>query len=285
MIAQPAPFCSRQNVWLLTAAVHFFYRTGTFAQKTILLGILLFSYSVWRFAFERGNPVLYAMVFLMLGLALRDSPNMVLRDASLIFVAISAGLKLYPALFGFIWIAQKRYKEAARLVAYGLLAFFVPFLFVDHFSSYVHTFVRYLDKRIYSHASVWGLVMGRLGDDRYTQLLCRMIVFAIILWALFLLFVDGVNWKTITVLMATQTAIIPEQYVYGYVFIAIPLVCFLNEAGERKIDYVYSVLFAALFTMPPLPLFGGRGRLMVWIWAILLIVVSVDELLCLRHSK
>ena len=273
-------------VWLLVIAVHLFYHTGTFTEKMILLGIFIFSYSVWGFAFERGNLVLYAMVFLMLGLALRDSSNQALREAALIFVAISAGFKLYPAIFGFLWIAEKRYREAARLVLYGLLAFFVPFLFVDHFKNYLSTFTQYLDKKVYSHASVWGLIVGRLGDDRYTQMLCRIIVAAIILWALFLLFADGVNWKTVTLLMATQTTIIPEQYVYGYVFIAIPLICFLNEAGKRKIDCVYAALFAALFTMPPLSVSGGgRGRLMVWIWAALLILVSADELICLRRRK
>lgn len=272
-------------VWLLTIAIHVFYKAGNFSKKMILLAILIFSYSIWGFAFERGNLVLYAMVLLMLGLALRDSPNKVLRELALVFVAISAGFKLYPALFGFLWIAEKRYKEAARLMLYGLLAFFVPFLFVSNFTNYLNTFRGYLDKRVYSHASVWGLVIGRLGDDKYTQMLCRSIVVAIVLWALLLLFIDGINWKTVTLLMATQTTIIPEQYVYGYVFIAIPLVCFLNEAGERKVDYAYAVLFAALFTMPPVSFFGGRGRLMVWIWAILLIAVSVDEIRIIFHIK
>ena len=269
--------------WLFMIAVHVFYKTGTFLKKSVLAGIFLFSYSVWGFAFERGNMVLYAMVFLMFGLALRDSPNKTLREAALLFVAVSAGFKLYPALFGFLWIAEKRYKEAARLVLYGLLSFFLPFLFVDSFKNYFHTFTQYLDKRYYSHASVWGMLINSFGDNRYTQMLCRGIVVAIILWALFALFADGVNWKTITLLMATQTTIIPEQYVYTYVFIIIPLICFLNEAGKRKIDYVYALLYAVMFTMPPI--IGGRGRMIVWTWMFLLIMVSVDELIFLIRKR
>lgn len=273
-------------VWLLRIAVHNYYK-GTFLKETVLLGILLGSYLTWGFAFERGNLVLYAMVFLMLGLALRDSPNKILREASLIFVAVSAGFKLYPALFGFLWIAEKRYKEAARLVLYGLLAFFVPFFFVDSFTNYLSTFMQYLDKKMYSHASVWGIIINTFGDNRYTQVLCRGIVAVIILWALFSLFADGINWKTITLLMATQTMIIPEQYIYTYVFIMVPLVCFLNEAGRGKIDYLYAVLFAAMFTAPPI-LVGGRGRMIFWIWMLLLAVVSLDEMISLikiRVSK
>lgn len=268
--------------WLLMIAIHTFYKTGIFLEKTVLIGIFLFSYSVWGFAFERGNMVLYALVFLMIGLALRNSSNKILRELSMIFVAISAGFKLYPALFGFLWIAEKRYKEAARLILYGLACFFLPFPFVDSFSNYLNTFTQYLDKKMYSHASIWGAVINTFGDNKYTQMLCRGLVVLIILWALFLLFADGINWKTIALLTATQTTIIPEQYVYTYVFIIIPLILFLDEINKRKIDYVYAVLFACLFTMPPL--LGGRGRLMVWIWTILLIMVSVDELVLLANK-
>lgn len=194
-------------VWLLRIAVHNYYK-GTFLKETVLL---------------------------MLRLALRDSPNKILREAALIFVAVSAGFKLYPALFGFLWIAEKRYKEAARLVLYGLLAFFVPFFFVDSFTNYLSTFIQYLDKKMYSHASVWGMIINIFGDNRYTQVLCRGIVAVIILWALFSLFADGINWKTITLLMATQTMTIPEQYIYTYVFIMISLVFFLmKQAGEKS---------------------------------------------------
>lgn len=272
-------------VWLLGAGIYTYYKTNSYMKKQVLLGIFLFSYSIWGFAFERGNLVLYAMVFLMLGLALKDSPNKLLREAALIFVAVSAGFKLYPALFGFIWIAEKRYKEAARLVIYGLLAFFVPFLFVDSFTNYIHTFVQYLDKGMYSHASIWSAVFELFGNNQYTQLLCRLIVAAIILGSLFFIFVDGINWKTITLLMATQTVMIPEQYVYTYVFIMIPLICFLNEAGKRKIDYAYAVLFSTLFTLPPI-FEGGRGRLMVWMWGGgLWTAVLMDEIIFLVRRK
>lgn len=90
------------------------------------------------------------------------------------------------------------------------------------------------------------------------------------------MFVNGISWKTIALLVATQTTIVPEQYVYTYVFIMIPLICFINEAGHRKVDFIYAFLFAALFSMPPV--LGGRGRLMVFIWAVLLIMLFADEL-------
>lgn len=272
-------------VWLFMIAVHVFYQAGSFTKESILTGILLFSYLMWGFAFERGNLVLYATVFLMFGLALRDSPNKILRELSLIMVAVSAGFKLYPALFGFLWIAEKRYREAARMVVYGLASFFVPFLFVDSFANYLRTFMQYLDKKMYSHASVWGVVLGTFGDNRYTQMICRVLAVVIILWALYAVFVEGSNWRTLTLLVSTQTMIIPEQYVYTYVFIVIPLICFLKEAGKRRIDYLYAFLFAALFTMPPIVDGGGRGRQTFWIWLLIYVIVSLDEMVVLVKKR
>lgn len=131
------------------------YKTNSNLKKNIMIGVLLFSYPFFLYAFERGNPVMYTMFFLWGGIVLKDSNSKFLRELGLIFVAISAGFKLYPALFGFIWLAEKRYKEAVRLVIYGLMAFFIPFLFVGNFTSYLSTFVLYLDKKVYSQTSVW----------------------------------------------------------------------------------------------------------------------------------
>lgn len=266
--------------YLLNIAVNLFYKEGTLCQKYVLLGIFITSSTIWGFAFERGNLVIYAMVFLMLGLALRDSTNKVLREIALICTAASAGFKLYPALFGFLWIAEKRYKEAGRLIIYGLIAFFAPFPFIDGFKHYVHTFIGYLNKNSFSYTSIWGSAFRILGDNEYTRLLCRGIVIVIIGWALFLLFADGVNWKTITILTATHTIILPEHYIYTYVFIAIPLICFLNETNKLKIDYIYAVLFALVFSIPPLG--GGGGAHGIYhAWLTLLIIVSVDEIVFL----
>jgi hypothetical protein len=51
------------------------------------------------------------------------------RETALFLFAIAAALKLYPAVFGILYLVKKRYKEAGRLIIYGFLFFFVPFVF------------------------------------------------------------------------------------------------------------------------------------------------------------
>ena len=270
---------------LFTLAVSLLYKTTDNVKKNILTFLLLFSYPFLGCAFERGNPVIYAMVFLMLGIALKDSKNVIFRELSLICVAVSAGFKLYPALFGFIWIAEKRYKEAFRMIIYGLIAFFVPFIFVGNFSSYVETFFMYLNKNMYSKTSVWGSCFLIFGDNEHTQILCRVIIIMLIVWVILCLLINGVNWKTIALLTSTQTMIIPESYVYTYVFIAIPLIMFFNENGKRRIDNVYAVLFALVFTIPPFLEIQSAVLIGIYIsWVLLLFLISIDELIVLRKK-
>lgn len=78
---------------------------------------------------EQGNIVLLPMMLLAVAALWRDSENKVKRELALIFIAVAAGIKVYPAIFGIIYLTEKRYKEAIRLIIYGILFFFVPFVF------------------------------------------------------------------------------------------------------------------------------------------------------------
>lgn len=56
------------------------------------------TYSI-LFAVERGNIIILAFVFLMYFVAFFESENKVLKEMALLSLAVSAGLKLYPAEF------------------------------------------------------------------------------------------------------------------------------------------------------------------------------------------
>ena len=65
----------------------------------------------------------------MFALYLKDRSSAASREAALILIAMAAGIKLYPAIIGVIYLREKRFKEAIRLVIYGLIIFLVPFAF------------------------------------------------------------------------------------------------------------------------------------------------------------
>ncbi|MBQ9783212.1 MAG: DUF2029 domain-containing protein [Clostridia bacterium] len=45
-------------------------------------------------------------------------------------IAVAAGIKLYPAIFGLLYVKEKRWSETLRLIAYGVLFFVVSFAFL-----------------------------------------------------------------------------------------------------------------------------------------------------------
>lgn len=91
---------------------------------------MLFSYGM-LYAYERGNIVTIVIVCCMFFVYYRNSSNKVLSELALLALAIAAGLKIYPALFGILLLYDKQYVKAFRTVIYGIAMFILP-VFIFH---------------------------------------------------------------------------------------------------------------------------------------------------------
>ncbi len=115
--------------------VLFLYATGLYFKeqnvkyRLLLPTALLFSYPFLCTSVQRGNVVMLVAVFLMIAWAWMDSAKKGRQEAAMLFIAAAAGFKLYPALTGIVYLKKKEWKKAARLILYGMVAVFVPFLF------------------------------------------------------------------------------------------------------------------------------------------------------------
>ena len=107
-------------------------RTASKIGSFLTSFFLMMSFPI-LYCIQRGNVALLAMLLTAFFVFYKNSDNKVLREISYIALAVAAGFKIFPALFGLLLIFDKKYKEAARLVVYGLLAFFVPFAFYGGF--------------------------------------------------------------------------------------------------------------------------------------------------------
>lgn len=90
----------------------------------------IFSYGV-LYAYERGNIIIVVLICSMFFVFFKDSTNKLIAELALIMLAIAAGMKLYPAFFGFILLYDKQYAKALRAIIYGVLIFVLP-AFVFH---------------------------------------------------------------------------------------------------------------------------------------------------------
>lgn len=104
-------------------------------QASIFSFMMIISYPV-MFCLERGNILILSVACAMFFIFFKDSENAVVREISYISLAVSAGIKLYPAIFGLTLIVEKKYKEALRLMLYGVIVVVFPIIFfLEEFKS------------------------------------------------------------------------------------------------------------------------------------------------------
>jgi hypothetical protein len=91
--------------------------------------LALFVSGIFLCSLERGNLIYVSVVGLLFFVMFYKHKNPIFREFSYLALAIAAGLKIYPAIFGVLLLYEKRYWDAFRLMLYGIVIFFVPFLF------------------------------------------------------------------------------------------------------------------------------------------------------------
>lgn len=96
-------------------------------KRLLLLAAFLVSMPT-VYAFERGNIILFAVGLCAWFLLGYRSESALMRELSFLALAAAAALKIFPAMLGLLLLAEKRYRDALRLVLYGLLFAFLPFL-------------------------------------------------------------------------------------------------------------------------------------------------------------
>lgn len=108
-------------------------------RRLLTLGLIL-SMPFFLGALERGNSALCVAGLLTIVMQWRKSQSKRKREAALLLIAVSAGLKVYPCFLGILYLKERRWREAERLVIYGIVLFFAPFLFFGGISGLIRYF-------------------------------------------------------------------------------------------------------------------------------------------------
>ncbi len=237
------------------------------AKYTLLLPTsLLFSYPLLCTAIQRGNVILLAAIFLALAWFFMDSESRVKRELALILIAAASGFKLYPALTGLVYIRRKKWKEAARLVLYGLITVFVPFIFYgggQGMKDLFHTltgFVSSIDPEkvntVCGMAKWFGMKLGMgeaLADTFGGVMDCLFFAAAILFF-----FLSKRKWQEALFLNAVLVSFLPSNWQYTLVYYLPVLFLFIKEYDKDLKQYgrkeniwiiFHSVAFAMIFSM------------------------------------
>lgn len=251
-------------LYALLCALPLFYMLyrkmpGKEIEKIIFPLVVVFS-APFLYLLERGNILLFTLVLICIFVVGQQSKKRILREISLLSLALAASIKIYPAVLGLTLLFDKRYKEAIRCIIYGILFFFVPFLFFGGVSS-----VKLMFDNLATYSQGDFLKSTGIGFrvDYSAIIACltlfthgatdlgRSIAASTLLPMSFLLLATSFllenRWKKVLCLTLLMTVVPSFSYTYTLVFFALPVLLYLQEPSHRKTDLIYAVLLAGLF--------------------------------------
>ena len=264
-------------------------------QRSLILSLLLLTSAPVFIAVERGNPIFAVTIMMLWALYLREQPENWKRELALILIAVAAGFKIYPAILGLLYIKDKRYSEMWRLLFYGIILFFVPFVFTGGAAG----FRQFLNVLFNGHYSAdfmkeWSSVRG-LCRSIFTKIGLSLAVseslgllfenvFLII--SIIMALITKERWKTVLILSAAMTFYMPTSWCYNMVFYLLPLLLYFESTLDQKnninsvshfYDTVHLLLFTAVFSVPVWGLYGSITKLICLPGYLLWFVIVVEE--------
>ena len=269
------------------------FQTEQSVGKKLLAFLLFCSYPFWL-AIERGNMSQMVLILLMYAIAFMDSEKKVEREAALVLIAFAAGLKLYPAIWGVLYLSEKRYRETGRLLIYGILLFFVPFVFfqgVDGFRVFLRNISAVGSGTTgITIAGLCGRIAEVIGLSLEVGHLAGRILSVLYLGIVVLLCIQNKkSWQTIALLTSLMIIFVAASGTYCLIYWVIPFLCFMNELYQRKsyrkLDYVYAVLFALVFAAYPVRALGSSGMLYVALYLLIFVILGDQMILAIQSQR
>lgn len=117
------------TILLLYCLRQYFKKTG-FKYDILFPVALVVSYPFMCTTIQRGNVCLLVAILFTLAWLWMDDESKLKQEAALLLFACCAGFKLYPAIFGLVFIKKKQWKKSIRLAIYGIITIFAPFLVI-----------------------------------------------------------------------------------------------------------------------------------------------------------
>ncbi len=247
MIAQTAVLC---------ALFFLIYRNakGSTAKKGLIIGTLMLSRPVF-FTIERGNIILLAAVCTACFLFHYQDTNRVRKEIALIALGIAFGLKLSPAVLGFLLLVNKQFREAVRAALYGLFFLFAPFLLLKGGFSNVPLFIRNMKLLVQAYGERGAFLEHRLNEMNLPALaqhaagITGAFVYLICALLLFFCFFYRRKWERILAITLVLL-LAPSFSGYYCVLYLIPAaVMFLTEKRYRPADWLAAVSFLMIFSL------------------------------------
>lgn len=270
-------------------------------KRTLLIFVcLMMSCPFFGGGFLTGNSAMLVLAMLLFFLAFKDSDSKALREVALILLAVCAGFKIYPAVFGLLYLKEKRFKEAIRVTVYGIVLFCVPFAFfgglngvklwLGHIKG---TMGLYLMGRIEYIQGIVYMLLSKLGISVETGVgkLCMSLIPLLFVLVMILLAALSKNkYRTILFLVAAITFYPTNAFRYTLAYFAIPLIIWLQDNKDEAFTlgniekYIFAILNGMVFSIPMILGFitdfksgsGNWNSVEIWIYVSAYILIFIE---------
>ncbi len=203
---------------------------------------------------ERGNMVMFCMISLLIYAMTYHSESKAYREIGLVALAFAFSLKLYPVVFGWLLIADKRWKDALRCAIYGLLMLVLPSFFFGGPKCLVWVIGNIFDFSS-GNGSILSTMLRYIGTPAAFHTVATIVVYlwVLVCGACFAIspFVGETKYKTWILGFATILCIPSLTSLYIWAFLIIPLIALCNKKELNKSERAYAVILTLPFIFIP----------------------------------
>jgi len=197
---------------------------------------------------ERGNIIFFCLISLMVYAFTYSSESKLFREIGLIALAFAFSLKLYPVVFGYFLLIDKRYKDAIRCTVYGILMLIIPSFFFGGPACFVQIARNILSFSSGTGASSVSVISG------YSGIPMGVISALAYLWCLICAlcfavgpFVHSERWKVWMMGLITFLCVPSLTSLYLWTFLLIPVIFFINSGKTNGKNIFFFVMMISLF--------------------------------------
>ena len=278
---------------MLAAWTIYEFIEGRRLKKLILTASMMLS-GVMMFTYERGNLILLALSGMVLFLLTYESEVKWLREIGYLGLAVAGAIKGYPANLGIILIYRHEWKEVVRLVIYGVVMAFGPFLLLKGGFSNIPI---WLDNLHQNSEFYMFLKQQRLGylyfiscmedasreDMAAVYNIWKPIIACVGIYAIATSLFQSKRWLQVCTLL-TFILIYPSNSGYYCLIYLIPvIIMYLNEKDVSWKDLIYLPIFVVLMT--PLQWIRHESNYTIWLDNILIMallgICLIDNTVCM----
>lgn len=230
------------------------------------------------YGFFRGNYIFYSLLTAAVFFMYYRDERPLIRELSYVALAVSVGIKLYPAVFALILIREKKWKDFFRVVLYCTVFVIVPFFFFKggfwvNFKSFItnlqvftnQPYKFYSSIAVYTNFYSYGVSAANFVRVIYCAVTNTSLIecpdyintigvafnLAVMTVIVFSAMVTPSRWKHAAAMTLVQILFPDPSYVYSVIFMFIPIVMFIVDKNKKRGgDVGYMLLF--IIIMSPL---------------------------------